>query len=84
MQQEIEIGYQAFVDDDDEEFGAIRYITPDGRDLTVYVENAGDFVVSRAAVTSVQEDKVTFACNRLEPRLLEAIGHAHDAEDPEL
>ena len=84
MRQDIEIGFQAFIDDDDEEFGAIRYITPDGRDLTVYVENAGDFVVSRSAVIAVEEDKVTFACDRLDARLREAIGHAHDAEDPEL
>jgi hypothetical protein len=47
------------------------------------VENAGDFVVSRAAVISVEEDKVTFACEKLDARLREAIGHAHDAEDPE-
>jgi hypothetical protein len=83
-QQEIEVGFQAFIDDDAEEFGAIRYITPDGRDLTVYVENAGDFVVSRSAVISVEEEKVTFACDKLDARLREAIGHAHDAEDPEL
>jgi hypothetical protein len=34
-------------------------------------------------VISVEEDKVTFACEKLDARLREAIGHAHDAEDPE-
>jgi hypothetical protein len=84
MRQKIQVGFQAFVDDDDEEFGAIRYISPDGHDLSVYVENAGDFVVSTSAVLAVEEEKVTFACDKLDARLREAIGHAHDAEDPDL
>ena len=84
MRQKIEVGFQAFVDDDAEEFGAIRYITPDGHDLSVYVENAGDFVIPTSAVISVEEEKVTFACAKLDARLRDAIGHAHDAEDPEL
>jgi hypothetical protein len=82
MQHKIEIGYQAFVDDSDEEFGAVRYVAPDGRSLSVYVENAGDFVIPASAVTSVGSEKVTFACAQLDAKLRAAIGHAHDAEDP--
>ncbi len=78
--QEIEVGYQTFVDDSPEEFGAVRDIAPDGRSVIVYVENAGDFVVPRDAIVSVQSEKVTFACRELEPKLRTAIGHAHDAE----
>jgi len=46
----------------------------------VYVENAGDFYVPTAAVVSVQSQKVTFDCKKLDAGLRAAIGHAHDAE----
>ena len=76
----IEIGYQAFVSDGGEEFGAIREVQSDR--LIVYVENAGDFVVPISAVESVHSQKVVFACGKLDDRLRDAIGHAHDAEQP--
>jgi hypothetical protein len=76
----IEIGYQAFVSDGGEEFGAIRDVLPDR--LVVYVENAGDFTVPFSAVEAVHSQKVVFACSRLDEKLREAIGHAHDAEQP--
>lgn len=76
----IEIGYQAFVSDGGEEFGAIRDVQSDR--LVVYVENAGDFTVPLSAVEAVHSQKVVFACSRLDARLREAIGHAHDAEQP--
>jgi hypothetical protein len=51
MQEAIEIGYQAFVSDGGEEFGAVREVSPNGRpELVIYVENAGDFVVPLSAV----------------------------------
>ncbi|HEY2028387.1 MAG TPA: hypothetical protein VGH20_04170 [Myxococcales bacterium] len=81
MRESIEVGFQTFVDDSLEEFGAVRSISPDGKTLTVYVENAGEFTVPSSAVKSVQSEKVTFSCAMLEPRLRSAIGHAHDAED---
>jgi len=84
MAHRIEIGYQAFVDDADEEFGAVRDIAPDGRAITVYVENVGDLAIPSSAVVSVQSEKVTFACARLDPSVRSAIGHAHDAEEPGL
>jgi hypothetical protein len=76
------IGFHAFVEDEEEEFGAVRDISPDGRELTVYVENAGDFVVPIESVLSVQSEKVTFDCAKLDSKLRRAIGHAHDAELP--
>jgi len=81
MRENIEVGFQTFVNDGPEEFGAIRAVSPDGRKLTVYVENAGDFQVPASAVVSVQSEKVTFDCGKLEPKLRAAIGHAHDRED---
>ncbi len=80
MREKVEAGFQTFVDDSPEEFGAVRGVAPDGRSMTIYVENAGDFVVPTAAVVSVQSEKVTFACGRLDRRLRAAIGHAHDRE----
>jgi hypothetical protein len=81
MRDRIEIGYQAFVADGGEEFGAVREISRDGRTLTVYVENAGDFFVPVDAVLAVHSQKVIFDRDKLDDRLRDAIGHAHDAED---
>lgn len=80
MTEKIQVGFQTFVSDGTEEFGSVREISPDGRRLTVYVENAGDFPVGTDAVVSVQSEKVTFDCKKLERKLRAAIGHAHDAE----
>ncbi len=83
MQETIEIGYQAFVSDGGEEFGAVRAVSPNGRpELVIYVENAGDFVVPLSAVASVHSQKVILSCAKLERRLRQANGHAHDAEEP--
>lgn len=80
MSEKVEVGFQTFVDDSPEEFGAVRAVSRDGRSMTVYVENAGDFVVPAAAVVSVQSEKVTFGCGKLDRALRAAIGHAHDSE----
>jgi len=80
MSERVEVGYQAFVADGGEEFGAVRQVLPDS--LVVYVENAGDFVVPRAAIVKVHYQKVVFDGERLERRLRDAIRHAHDAEEP--
>lgn len=80
MSEKIEVGYQTFVADSPDDFGAVREISRDGKQVTVYVENAGDFRVPMTSVVSVQSEKVTFDCRKLEPRLRAAIGHAHDAE----
>jgi len=83
MQEPIEVGYQAFVSDGGEEFGAVREVSPNDRpELVIYVENAGDFVVPLSAVEAVHSQKVILDCGKLERRLRQAIGHAHDVEDP--
>jgi hypothetical protein len=78
MSERIEIGFQTFVSDGQEEFGAVRAVS--ARDVTVYVENSGDFTVPIEAVTKVAFGKVTFDCKKLDKKLRQAIGHAHDAE----
>ena len=84
MQEAIEIGYQTFVSDGGEEFGAVREVSPNGRpELVVYVENAGEFVVPLSAVEAVHSQTVILNCAKLERRLRRAIGHAHNAEEPD-
>ena len=83
MRENIEVGYQIFVSDGGEEFGAVRQVAPHGRpELVIYVENAGDFVVPLDAVEAVHSQKVILNCRKLDRRLREAIGHAHEAEVP--
>jgi hypothetical protein len=83
MREDIKVGYQAFVSDGGEEFGAVRQVSPnDGPVLVVYVENAGDFLVPLEAAASVHAQKVVLECGKLDMRLRRAIGHAHDAEKP--
>jgi hypothetical protein len=83
MEEKIEVGFQTFVSDGGEEFGAVRAVSPQGRpELVIYVENAGDFAVPLDAVESVHSGKVIFNCAKLDLRLRQAIGHAHDAEKP--
>ena len=82
MGEKIEIGYQAFVSDGGEEFGAVRDVAADG--LVVYVENAGEFRVPLDAVKAVHAQKVILDCSKLDQRLRRAIGHAHDSEVPGL
>ncbi|MBF6569156.1 MAG: hypothetical protein IVW54_09810 [Candidatus Binataceae bacterium] len=85
MPEKIAIGFQTFVSDGGEEFGAVRAVAPNGRpELVIYVENAGDFTVALDAVESVHSGKVIFNCAKLDRRLRHAIGHAHDAEKPGL
>ena len=81
MKQDIEVGFQAFDADGGEEFGAVRQLLPNG-DIVVYVENAGDFVVHRDAIEAVHSQKEIERSEKLDHRLREAIGHAHDREEP--
>ena len=85
MPEAIQVGYQAFVSDGGEEFGAVRQVSPNGEAaVVVYVENAGDFLIPLDAVSAVHSQKVIFECGKLDRRLRRAIGHAHDGEKPGL
>jgi hypothetical protein len=81
----IQEGFDVFVHDGDKTFGTVRRVSPHGRrELLIYVENAGEFTVPLSAIDSVHADKVILNCDRLEQRLRQAIGHAHDSEDPRI
>lgn len=82
MQDRIKVGYQAFAADGGEEFGAVRAVDRDG--VVVWIENTGDVMLPITAVKDVHAQKVIFDCRKLEPHIRQAIGHAHDAEEPGL
>jgi hypothetical protein len=76
----VQIGYQVFLTEGGEEFGAVRSVSH--HQIVVYVENAGDFTVSVDAIKRVHDGKVILDGSRLDPALREAIAHAHDREEP--
>jgi hypothetical protein len=82
MNEQIQIGYMAFVAEGSEGIGAVRGVTPDH--VIIYVENAGEFIVPMAAVRKVHDQKVMLNPRLLDKALLGAIGHVHDSEDPKL
>ncbi len=82
MNEPIEKGYMAFIAEGREGIGAVREVARDH--IVIYVENAGEFEVPRSAVRKVHDEKVILNPKALDKRLLEALGHAHDSEDPRL
>ncbi len=80
--QPIERGFMAFIAEGAEGIGAISNVSAEA--IVVYVENSGEFVVPRSAVKRVHDDKVVLDPSRLSRDLLNAVGHAHDREDPTL
>jgi hypothetical protein len=85
MRERIQEGFEVFLADGEHAFGAVREVAPHGRpELVVYVENSGDFYVPFDAVQAVHAQKVVLSANKLDTRLLRAIGHAHEAEDPSI
>jgi len=85
MREQIQEGFEVFVSDGEHAFGAVRQVSPHGRpELVVYVENSGDYFIPLDAVEAVHSQKVIVSCSKLDARLRRAIGHAHDAEDPNI
>jgi len=79
----IDVGYHLFLTGGTEEVGAVRQVAPHGRpEIVVDIENAGDFTIPLSAIDNVIEGKVIVHPEKLDARLREAIGHAHDAEVP--
>ena len=75
-----QIGDQVYLQEDGDEVGAVRDVRD--KDLIVYVEGTGDFVVTADQVAAVHTGKVILTGNALDPGLLQAIRHAHDREEP--
>jgi hypothetical protein len=81
----IKEGFEVFAAETAKPFGAVRQVSPHGRaELVVYVENSGEYAIPFDAVTAVHSQKVIVDAAKLDKRLRAAIGHAHDAEDPNI
>ena len=48
----------------------------------VFIENAGDHVIPGDRIKAVHAGKVILDAAKLDPEVLRALRHAHDAEDP--
>ncbi len=73
-----EAGFQVFLSERDRPFGAVLAVEPE---FVIYVENAGEFQIAPEAIVKVHDEKVIVDPAKLDERLRQAIGHAHDAED---
>jgi hypothetical protein len=82
MENLIEEGFMAFTTEGHEGIGAVREISKKG--VVIYVENGGEFFVPYSAIKAVHDQKVMLDASLLDRALLEAVGHAHDREDPKL
>jgi len=74
----VEVGFQVYLNEGGEEIGAVRSVAHDH--VVVYVEGAGDFVVSGPAVRSAHDGKLVLDPVKVAPQLLEAARHAHERE----
>jgi len=74
------IGDQVYLQEDGDEIGAVRDVRD--KDLIVYVEGTGDFIVTADQVTAVHAGKVILDLSALDVALRDAIQHAHDREEP--
>lgn len=78
----IEPGYMAFFAEGAEGIGAVREVLDEA--ILIYVENGGEFLIPKSAVVSVHDAKVLLNAKLVDRKLLDAVGHAHDVEDPKL
>jgi hypothetical protein len=84
-QERIQVGFQVFVRDGEEEFGAIRDVCPGGRnEFLVNIENSGDHCIPIQAIVDVHDEKVIVDLALLPADTRRLIAHAHDAEEPGL
>jgi hypothetical protein len=82
MPENIEEGFMVFIADGEDGIGAVRDVSETA--IIIYVENAGEFAVPLSAVDSVHSQKVILNPKLLDKRLLAAVRHSHDDEDPKL
>jgi hypothetical protein len=75
----IEAGDDVFVDDDDENVVAyVRRATL--REVTVFVEDWGDFTLSREIIKTAIPNGIVLQCKKLPLKMRAAIGHLHGLE----
>lgn len=83
--ERVEEGYEVFVSDGEKAVGAVRSLSRKANgELTIYIENAGDFQVPATAIKEVHDQKVILQWGALSSGLQTAIKHAHDREDPRI
>lgn len=75
---QIDVGFQVYLEDGGEEIGAVRAVHADH--IVVYIEGSREFTVLGPGVRAAHEGKVILDPNHVEPSLLLAAHHAHDAE----
>jgi len=81
MREQVEVGQMVFVADGQMGVGGVREVREG--EMVVNIQNAGDFVLPLDAVRDVHDGKVVLDLQKLEPGVIEALRHVHDAELPE-
>jgi hypothetical protein len=74
----VELGAQVYLEEGGEVMGAVRQVAPDY--ILVFVEGAGDFIVTGPGVRASHDGKVILDPEHLDPAILEAAKHAHEHE----
>ena len=82
MLENVEVGDMVFIAEGQEGIGAVREVGKDK--FVLFVENAGEFEIPGATIVRVHDRKVVLDPALVPKRVLKAVGHAHDREDPDL
>ena len=61
--------------------GAVRRVG--GGSVTAHIENYGEIDLTVSHVAAAHDGKVVLALDALSPELRDAVGHAHDREEPD-
>jgi hypothetical protein len=80
QKQDIQIGFQVFLEDGGDEVGAVRDLGDDRPEIIIYVENRGEIAIPMTAVKAVHYEKVILDVTALPKKIRVAMGHAHDKE----
>lgn len=73
-------GDDVFVDDGAYIIGHVR--RSNLREVVVYIEEVGDFTLTRDAVKTADNGRVTLFCKKLDINMRAEIGHLHGEPDP--
>lgn len=75
--KEVEVGFQLYLDESANSYGAVRQVAPGDRDeIIVYIQNEGNFIIPSRAVRSVHDSKVMLDRQQLDDRIQQAISRA--------
>lgn len=71
----IEPGDDVFVDDSEDIVGHVRRVNL--REVTIFVEDKGDFTLPRTVVKASGNNAIIIVCEKLPIKLRAMIGHLH-------